>query len=588
MKFFVRFLAVIGGLLVLGGLIGVLFGMSFTHKPVKMPEGKLVLHVDFAHPDGTQGPSPLVSRFLKKDGGMDPAAIVRALDLARLDPQVVGFVARVSDVPFNDLSDVEEVRSAVERFTAAGKFTLAWADSFGELGPANREYWLASAFGQIWLQPYGLVGLTGPAISMPFARGALDKLGITPDFHTRYEFKGATSNMTDAKMSAPLRENYTRLITDIYQVMVTDIASARQIAPDALKALIDKAPILTKDALHHKLIDATAYSDEVESHVKTTAPDATHVLLATYFDRAVAKLAHKKSLADIALIEVTGPIVRRDAGGGAFGGNADEAAADVLADAIEEAQQDPKIKALLVRVNSPGGSVAASETIRHALERAKKSGKFVLISMGGTAASGGYWLATAGDWIMADKTTITGSIGVLAGKMSVGGLADKLGIKFDGVATGANSTMWGPDAPFSPSALVALNGSLDEIYSTFIKHVSESRRLSPEKLDQLARGRVWTGLSAKENGLVDEIGGYRDALVFLKKRFGGDETSLLALHQFPAPLSPLDQFLEDLRGLGDKALPFGAFSPQTLEKIALHFNLTPKGMTQLFPEVDIR
>lgn len=587
MKFFVRFLAVIGGILVLGGLIGALFGLSFKHTPAKLPEGKLVLHIDFAHPDGTQGPAPLLSRFLKQ-GGMQAADIARALDLARLDPQVVGLVARVSDLPFDDLSDVEEVRSAVDRFTKADKFAYAWADSFGELGPANREYWLASAFSQIWLQPHGLIGLTGPAISMPFARGALDKLGITPDFHTRYEFKGATSNMTDAKMSAPLRENYTRLITDIYNVMVTDIAAARDIAPNALKALIDKAPILAKDAETHNLIDAIAYSDELEIYARASAPDAANISLAAYFDRAVAKLAHKKSIADIALIEITGPIIRRDSGSSPFGGGAEEAAADVLADAINDARLDPTIKALLVRVNSPGGSVAASETIRHALERAKKSGKFVLISMGGTAASGGYWLATAGDWIMADRTTLTGSIGVLAGKMSVGGLADKLGIKFDGVATGANSTMWGPDAPFSPNALAALNGSLDDIYTAFIAHVSESRKLSPKKLDQLARGRVWTGQSAKENGLVDEIGSYRDALVFLKKRFGGDETSLLALHQFPAPLSPLDQFLEDLRGLGENGVPFGAISPQTLEKIVAHFNLSPQGMAQLFPSLEVR
>ncbi len=448
------------------------------------------------------------------------------------------------------------------RFRAAGKFAYAYADSFGELGPGNRAYWLASAFDKIWLQPLGTVGLTGSAMSLPFAKDLLDKVGIKADMRQRHEYKGAAEMFTQTTLPAPLRENYTRLLNDLHTTMLADIGTARGIEQKTLRQLVDQAPLLDREALDARLIDALGYADEARSAASRAAREGqedsewTEAPEMNVFSYLFAKpQTDPEPKASVALIYVEGAITRLAGERGPMG--EDQAvSAQELVEAITQAAGDEEIKAILLRINSPGGSVAASESIHRALELAKANGKYVVVSMGEIAASGGYWIATAADTVFASPSTITGSIGVVGGKIVFGELARKLGITMAELGTGANSDMFSPVKPFSPAASARINASLDSIYAAFAARVATARNLSPAQIDKVARGRVWTGASAKEAGLVDELGGLREAFTAIKTHLGYTADDRLSVRMLPESESPFKRVLIILQHLLSSAAPF--------------------------------
>lgn len=556
-NFFVKAFAIIGFMVVMSLVTGFLVGLWLADRPVKLPN-EMVLTFDFGRPIRENAESDSLAHALGDDS-VRLQILLRAIDRASRDERVKGLIANVSDVSLEP-AQIEEVRTALKVFNESGKFSIAYGDSLGEMGPANRQYWLASAFKQIWMQPLGTVGLTGPAASMPFARRALDRLGVIPDMHQRQEYKGAADTFTQATIPAPLRENYQKLLNGMRDELVTDIAASRSLSEREVKRLMDRAPLLADEALDGKLIDHIGYYDEMREEVSKLAADAEDVDLIDFLPGAVNP--DRPLIGKVALIYVTGPIVRLDYESGPFGEN-ETTSAETLVAAIDEAAADPSYDAIILRIDSPGGSVTASESIHRALDRARTGGKYIVASMGGTAASGGYWIATAANTIVADANTITGSIGVVGGKFAIGPISERLGVNWVEIGTSANSTMWSGARPFSGTGLARIDASLDEIYKTFLERVRVGRKLPANKLDALARGRVWLGRAAQENGLVDRIGGLKTAFDVVREHLKADPDSLMSSTILPRPVPASERLLQALRYyvVGPNLAPMGDLQP---------------------------
>lgn len=542
MRIITRILATIGLLVVISTVISIATFLLATPKTEPVP-AQAVLTFDFRNVLAENPENNILSAAMGGQTGTF-RHFIQALDRARRDDQIAGLLLIVSDLNLNT-AQIEEARAAIKRFNESGKFSYAWADSYGEMGPGNRAYWLASATQKILMQPLGTLGITGSAVSLPFARTALDRLGIIPDMHARYEYKGAADNLTEKTLPAPLRENYTRLLTDLNDTMVGDIAADRGLKAPALKKLMDNAPLSSKEALDAKLIDKLAYADEITPLIQTEHQiEAKAYGLLDYLYQSEAPSGTPE--ANIALIYLTGAIVRHDDSPGPMG-EQETASADTIAQALTAAANNDDVDAIILRIDSPGGSVTASETIRRAVVKAREKGKYVVVSMAGTAASGGYWVASAADRIFALPSTMTGSIGVVGGKIVFGPLAEKLGVSWSEFGTNANSTMWSAATPFSGGALKRVNQNLDDIYQAFIDRVAEGRKLTPAQLDKLARGRVWSGASAKELGLVDELGGLRETLIDVRKHLGLAEDALVLVNSYPEPEPGFKRVLKLLR-----------------------------------------
>jgi len=529
MRILGRIFAFIGFSVVLSTILGLVSLWYWMPGPVELPE-KIVLNVDFSMPvHENHQPDELELALGQPQASL--RLLISAIDRAAKDDHVKGLLANVTDVSL-ELAQIEEVRAAIARFRASGKFTLAYADTFGELGPANREYWLASSFEHIWVQPLGLVGLTGPAATLPFIHTALKRVGITPDFMQRHEYKGAADMFMQDSLSDPLREDYTKLLGDIQAHIVNDVAASRNLPADEVRKLMDEAPLSATRAKDVKLIDDIRPSADLSDEMANRAgEDAEYVDLMTYvFAAKPAKPTRAPTKVD--LVYIDGEIVRRSDDVSPMGGGV--VSADEIVPVLLDARHSDA-KAMIIRVNSPGGSVTASESIRLAIKAVRDSGKYVVISMGDTAASGGYWVSTATDYIIANPSTITGSIGVFGGKFAAGELAAKLGVTISEVNTGAMSGMWSSSRPFNEVERKRLNAIFDEIYTAFVEHVSTARKMTPEAVDKVARGRVWSGQRAKEVGLVDELGGLREAYMAVRKHLALPEDAPLRLTVLPEP-----------------------------------------------------
>jgi protease-4 len=467
----------------------------------------MVLSVDFGRgfvEDPNQSPISELA-FGKKQtlhGFLD------ALERAGADARVKGLYARFSGDSLA-VATGQEVRDAIEAFRAKGKFAIAFADSFGEFGGGTRPYYIATAFDEIWLQPMGEVGLVGLRSEAAFFRGTLDKLGILPRFEHREEYKTAANSLTETGMTAPQREELEDLLGSISGQVVRGIAHARNLSEDQVASLIDRGPFSAEEAKAAHLIDRIGHRDEAVTRTHERAGSgAVEVSLSRYLDGAGRP--HDDSGPKIALIYGTGLIGAGDGSGSLAGDN--EMSAREMTRAFRQAVRDSAVRAILFRIDSPGGSAVASETIWREVVFARERGKPVIVSMGDVAGSGGYYVAAPADKIVAEPATLTGSIGVLAGKLVVEQLLQKLGITTDSVQRGANAGMFSALQDFSPEARQRLDAFLDQTYRGFKEHVAAGRHLSPDQVEAVAKGRVWTGEEAKAKGLVDELGGYSVAL----------------------------------------------------------------------------
>jgi protease-4 len=500
-------------------------------------------------------------------GGFDPLAIitgggrplvlreaVAALHRAAKDPRVAGLIARV-ELPAAAAGPIQELRAAIAAFTAV-KPSLAWAETY----PGTLSYYLASAFGEVWMQPSGTVGLIGFATNALFLRDALDKAGIEAQFVARGEYKSAANLFTQDRYTDAHREADTRLLESLRAQVWQAIAESRKVGLDTLDGLADQAPLLRDIAVDSRLIDRIGFRDEAYARIaelvgaKGISPetgdadddDAPPRLFVSRYARATGPGGSRPSMpgrgpkGTIAVVTVAGPIVS-GRGGSRVPFGSSNAGGDTIAAALREAAADDAVSAIVLRVDSPGGSVTASETIWREVKKARQHGKPVVASMGAVAASGGYYVSMGADAIVANPGTITGSIGVVTGKLVARDLKDRLGVGSDAVRTNANADAWSINAPFTPEQHAQVEAEADLFYTDFVKRVADGRHLSVEAVEAVARGRVWTGADALEHGLVDELGGLRTAIRRAKVLAGLDQDDKVRIAGYPS--SSLWEFL---------------------------------------------
>jgi protease IV len=468
--------------------------------------------------------------------GLTMPDLVLGLEAAGRDPRVKGLALKLGagDLP---LARAEEIRDALKAFRAQGKFVLAFAESFGEAGDGNSHYLLATGADEIWLQPSGDVGLTGLRLETPFFRNALDWIGVSVQMDRRKEYKGAIDSLTANSMPAPQRENLQQLVNSMTTSLADGVAARIGGDEEAARSLIDQGPFLAADALKAKLVDRLAYRDEFEAELDRRAGGATHYALADY-----ASTVHPpEDATEIALVHGLGPI-QLAADGSALGDVVMDAA--TVSEALRKAREDPKVKAILFRIDSPGGSYVAADTIWREVARAREQGKPVIVSMGSVAASGGYFVAAPAAVIVAEPGTITGSIGVFGGKFVLNELWTKLGITFDGVQAGANADLNSANRDYSYAGWTHLQTSLDAIYQDFVTKVGAGRKLGADAVERVAKGQVWTGADAAENGLVDKLGGLSTAMGEARRAAGLAPDAPIRLVNFPPEPHDLTSFLE--------------------------------------------
>jgi protease-4 len=438
------------------------------------------------------------------------------------------------------------LRAAVLRFRASGKPAVLFSQTMdGGGGTGTLAYYLASAFGQVWLQPSGDVALTGYGAESPFLKDALDRIGIQPQFAARYQYKSAIDVFTQNGITAPHRENLGALLAAWTNQTVTGIAQARHLAPAAVTGLMGNGPYVADEALADHLVDKLGYRDQALAAAKQAAgKDGPPRMLdiAAYGVRTATGSGPR-----IAVISGIGAIHAGHAAA-PFGEDVGFAA-DSVAQAIRDAVADRRVKGILLRIDSPGGDYTASDTVRHEVERARAAGKPVVVSMGNLAASGGYFVALAANRVVAEPGTITGSIGVFGGKLVLKGLWDKLGVNWGALRDGANSGMWSANQPFTAAQWTRLNAMLDHIYADFTAKVEAARKIPADRIDQIARGRIWSGADAKTLGLVDALGGFDVAEAELRPLIKVAPGRPLDLVDYPRPKTPL-QALVALVGRG--------------------------------------
>ncbi|WP_327589149.1 signal peptide peptidase SppA [Nonomuraea sp. NBC_00507] len=465
--------------------------------------------------------------------------VLSGLRKARQDSRVKALIVKIGTAPLG-LAMVQELRQAVIQFRASGKLTVAFSETFGEFGGGTVPYYLASAFERVCLQPSGDVGLTGVALEQRFLKGALTKLGVGFEAGQRHEYKTAPNTFTQDHMTEAHRESMGRIVESVTETMIAGIADGRRLDAGKVRELIDRGPFTAVEAKDAGLVDELAYRDEVYDEVKKAAGGEAHLQYVSRYARAAAvrKLPHP--LADgIALVHGTGMIKTGRSGRSPLGGGG-AMGSDTISAAFRAARRDEHIKAVVFRVDSPGGSYVASDTVWREVSLTRKV-KPVIVSMGDLAASGGYFVSMAADVIVAQPGTLTGSIGVYGGKPVFSELLGKMGINSEMVAEGANAGMFSTSRSFSPEQWERINAWLDRIYDDFVAKVAESRKLTRERTHELARGRVWTGADAQSGGLVDELGGLEDALALARKRAGLAEDA-------PVRMYPRLNPLERLRG----------------------------------------
>src|SRR5579859_412911 len=546
-----------------GSLAGPLGGpvADALGKFTRQRTAPLILELDLT--DGiieTRPPDPLSAIMTRHQPAITD--VLAGLKTARADGRVKALIVKVGGRPIG-LGAVQELREAVSRFRAAGKPAWAWAETFGEFSAGNVPYYLATAFDTIYLQPSGDLGLTGLAVERIFLKGTLDRLGITMEVGARHEYKSAAEQLTEQGFSGPAREATERVAESVTGQVADAIAERGKITADEARRLINGGPYLAEQALAAGLVDALGYRDEVYGALRKQVGEDPILLYLGRYQRSKELASRARQFAAprqpaVALIHATGAIRRGRNGRSALTGTA--MGSDSITAALRAAMTNPHIKAVVLRVNSPGGSYIASDTIWREVVRIRNAGKPLVVSMSDVAASGGYFISMAADAIVAQPGTVTGSIGVLSGKPVLAEALAKAGVTTDSIVLGDRAAMFSTSKPFTSEEWQLVDAWLDHIYADFTGKVAAGRGLSAERVHEIARGRVWSGTDARDRDLVDELGGVEEAADIARRRAGLPATAPLV--GFPR-IGPLDRIRpasnsEDRKASALASAPAGA------------------------------
>lgn len=448
---------------------------------------------------------------------------------AKRDPRIATVLLMPGSLDLPFWGKVQELRDAVIDFRKSGKTVVAFLEYGGD-----REYYLASAADRVFLLPTAPLDLAGVASYEIFLRGTFDKIGAFPDFHHIGDYKTATNQLTEKAFTPAHREMSESLNRDMYEQLVRGIAESRKKTEADVRALIDQGPFLPEDALRVGLVDDLAYEDQLDDRVpqlKAVSGDTRRIEAAQY-GRISPQSIGIRPRSRIAVIYAVGVITGGESGFDPVNGNV--AGSTTLVEQIRRARDDEGVKAIVLRVDSPGGSSTASDVIWRELmiTRDQKRTRPLVTSMSDLAASGGYYIAMPGQMIVAQPATLTGSIGIYTGKLVTAGALEKLGVTTETVTSGANADMYSPFTRFSPGQRARVEEYMQGFYDQFVEKVAESRHTTPERIDAIAQGRVWTGRQARELGLVDRLGGLDVAVEEAKKlaRIPADEDVELTVY----------------------------------------------------------
>ncbi len=487
-----------------------LYGVGMPALPLRRPS--LLLELDLTELPAAPDPDDRLARWRAR-GRHQLRPTLRALHEAAGDRQVRGLIAKVGGgLPW---AAMQELRLGVRAFAASGKPTVAWAESFGEGSGDMAAYVLASGFDEIWMQPSGSLGLLGVGVERTFVRGALDRLGIEPQLEQRHEYKNFADVFTRTEFTEAHRTAVDRVAESIFTDGLDTVAAERAIDVARLRELIDTGPRTAAEARDAGLIDSVGFRDQAYEAIRSRVGTDVELLFADRWRPRRRPQVPTRNRNYVALVEVRGAIVsgrsRRGPMGRAVG-------SDSVGAALRAAASDDHARAVVLRVDSPGGSAVASETIWREVCRVRDAGKPVVVSMSELAASGGYFVACPADVIVALPSTLTGSIGVIGGKFAAGGLLERVGLTTGSVSHGARSLMSSGRRGYSDDERQRLAAIIDSLYDDFVAKVAQGRGRAVAEIEPIARGRVWTGSDALAVGLVDVLGGLRDAVRIARQR----------------------------------------------------------------------
>ncbi|HEX5107565.1 MAG TPA: signal peptide peptidase SppA [Vicinamibacterales bacterium] len=472
-------------------------------------------------------------------------ALVRSLNMARRDSRITSVLLMPTtlDVPY--WAKLQELRDAVLDFRRSGKKVVAFLEYGGD-----REYYVASAADRVYLLPTSPLDLTGVASFEIFLRGTLDKLGLYPDFVHIGDYKTAPNQLTEKSMTPAHREMSESLNRDMYEQLVRGIAEGRNKTEAEVRKLLDEGPFTPEDALRGGLVDDLAYEDQLDDRV----PELRESLGrgrrvdGSDYERVRPSSIGIRPRSRIAVLYAVGTIVSGRSGFDPV--NGDVVGSETMVEQIRRIRDDDSIKAIILRVDSPGGSAVASDVIWRELmiTRDAKPARPLVTSMSDLAASGGYYIAMPGQVIVAQPGTLTGSIGIYSGKIVMSGAATKIGVTHETIKGGANSDIYSPFSPYTPAQRAKVTDFMQSFYDGFVEKAAEARGTTPERIDAIGQGRVWTGVQAKAQGLVDELGGLGTAVAIAKKRANIPDDEDVELVPYPPPRTFYEAFAEQFGG----------------------------------------
>ncbi len=504
-------------------------------------------------------------------GGAEPGSIAElypALRAARQDPGVRGLALYIEDAQLG-LAKAQELRRQLLALRRAGKLVECYLETAGEGSNGTLAYYLATACEKIHLAPAGELNLIGLNAETRFLRGALDKLKIVPDFNRIGRYKSAVETYTQSQYTPEAQEAIAAVLDGYFAQIVSAIAEARHQSDGAVRALIDGAPYSAEEALAHGLVDQLSYPDQFKASLaKRLGRTPGYLAIESYHPSPV--LAGKR----VAVVFALGEIVR---GGGGTAPWTEEVylGSDEMVTLLRDLGRDDSISAVVLRIDSPGGSALASDLILRAVEKLRER-KPVVVSMSDMAASGGYYIAAKATRIVAEPATLTGSIGVFGGKFVTRGFEEEiLGLGHGSQKRGANADIYSTLQPYTPQQEARVQALMDGTYRTFVGHVAAGRGLSRQAVEGVASGRVWTGAAAQKIGLVDELGGLDRALEIARQQARIAAGERVGVDFYPEPPSWLDLFL-------DKRQPR---LPAALAEAARELDVTPPRLLQLPPEI---
>lgn len=515
------------------GIIGAIVAISGAEKEVEVKENSILV-VKFEGPiteRSSKNPFQNLGAMFSKEQAIGLDDILNNIEKAKEDENIKGIYMEITSVPAG-IAMVEEIRNKLKEFKNTGKFIIAYSEYYSQAA-----YYLASIADKIYLNPQGAIDFKGLSAELMFFKNALAKLEVEPQIIRHGKFKSAIEPFILDKMSDENREQTMTYIGSIWNHMVDGISKSRNISAEELNKIADEMLLQkAEDAVKYKFADKLAYKDEILEILKekTEAKAVDKINSVSIADYTNAKEAKKKEFTKdkIAVIYAVGEIESGE-------GDDEKIGSERISKAIREARLDEKVKAIVLRVNSPGGSALASEVMWREVVLAKQA-KPVIVSMGNVAASGGYYISCAADTIVAEPNTITGSIGVFGVLFNAQGfMNNKLGVTFDTVKTNTHADIGSIYRPLTASERDIIQKSVEHVYDVFITRVADGRKLTKEQVDEIGQGRVWSGVDAKRIGLVDVLGGIETAIEIAAQKAGLENYKIVSLPKQKDPFEEL-------------------------------------------------